>query len=282
VSLHYAPCSAPHSELLLSQRGELANFAGACMTCSTDGFWYEHSNCKTCKDCKTCKRSPYGGCNKVGKTTTTKKKVACTPTEDPTMPKGFVKNCLDGQPPSIKGKKSTRCWWTYVPDAIKKTTTGKVPLVVDMHGGGGCAGHQVAFSGFKERSDALGAAGFIVAFPQASLHEGSAQWGICGSDCAAVNQIQMNSGSGKKTAAADDITFLSNMLSYIVKSQSVENPSKNRVDAERIYMTGFSMGVSAARLPPLTLFDGLGFAATHALMLLSVAAAVHDVTSFRS
>jgi hypothetical protein len=62
----------------------------------------------------------------------------------------------------------------------------------------------------------------------------------------------------------------------------VENPSKNRVDAERIYMTGFSMGVSAARLPPLTLFDGLGFAATHALMLLSVAAAVHDVTSFRS
>ena len=42
-----------------------------------------------------------------------------------------------------------RCWWTHVPESVAKAAS-KVPLVIDMHGGGGCVSPDA--NGFKART----------------------------------------------------------------------------------------------------------------------------------
>ena len=71
-------------------------------------------------------------------------------------------------------------------------------------------------------------------WPQGHL----SQWGSCGSDCDALQEEE----TGKNIHKVDDLTFLTNMIATIVKSKSESNPAKDRVDAKRVYATGFSMG----------------------------------------
>ena len=44
-----------------------------------------------------------------------------------------------------------RCWWAHVPDRARENFEARgerAALVVDMHGGGGCAAHQVRRRGW--------------------------------------------------------------------------------------------------------------------------------------
>jgi poly(3-hydroxybutyrate) depolymerase len=129
-----------------------------------------------------------------------------------------------------------RCFTTYVPEAVKNAEAGlQVPLVVDMHGGGGCGSQEAKMSGFKELADSLPAKdSFIIVWPQA--HD--LEWGSCGSDC---DKVQEKAGN-KQVASTDDLTFLSSAIAHVVKSTADTNAAKGRVDAERIFLTGFSMG----------------------------------------
>eukprot|EP00945_MAST-04E_sp_MAST-4E-sp1_P003675 g3675.t1 len=164
------------------------------------------------------------------------------------MPSGYTRTCINGPP-----NNNPRCWWTYVPYAVKTDSSEtKVPLVIDMHGGGGCAAHQALASGFKALSDTLGKNAFITVWPQGH----GTQWGSCGSDCDDIQKEE-----GKDIHKVDDLTFLTNMLATIVKSQSDSNPAKGRVDAERVYATGFSMGCMMSHrlaLEKSTILAGFG------------------------
>ena len=195
-------------------------------TCESDGFWYQNGKKTDYSNC--------GGDNKDGSSSSNKdkKSEACTESTNPGMPSSFPKTCINGPP-----DQGLRCWWTYIPASVKKLDIRvKVPLVIDMHGGGGCASHQALSSGFRELADSLsGKDSFITVWPQGYGY----QWGTCGSDCAAA---QAKEASGKTVHSVDDLTFLASMIAYIVKSDSSDNPSKTRVDPERVYSTGFSMG----------------------------------------
>jgi poly(3-hydroxybutyrate) depolymerase len=126
---------------------------------------------------------------------------------------------------------SPRCWWTHVPTAVKTASSARVPLVIDLHGGGGCAGGQLASSGFKALADDLGADAFIIAWPQGA---GNGLWASCGSNPVACLE------GGKDMATWDDLQFLDRMIASIAGSEP-------RVDVERVYVSGFSLGCMLAQ-----------------------------------
>eukprot|EP00943_MAST-04B_sp_MAST-4B-sp1_P004221 g4221.t1 len=196
-------------------------------TCGEDGFWYQDG-----------KKTEYTyGCSKDAKDkdgtkdSSTKAKTACTRSEDPEMPKEYPKTCISGPPDA-----GLRCWWTYVPAKVKAaSSTLKVPLVVDMHGGGGCASHQALSSGFRELADSLDAKdSFVIIWPQGYNN----QWGTCGSDC---DKTQAES-KGKDIHTTDDVTFISALIAYAIKNDDSSNPSYGVINPEKVYTTGFSMG----------------------------------------
>ena len=167
-----------------------------------------------------------------GTAASSKKAVPCnathmlTDTDQKALEK-FPRSCILSSP-----NNSPRCWWTYTPTAVA-TTSLKVALVIDMHGGGGCASHQAAGSGFKELSDSLGEDTFVTAWPQAS----ASLWASCGADASACTSDSKD--YGKMIATWDDITFLEQMIANLVKSNT-------RIDGERVYVSGFSMGCMMA------------------------------------
>ena len=216
-------------------------------TCESDGWYYNNGKksewaCDNGKDGKS--KDDKGKDEGDSK----KKESTCTDTDNPDMPSGYTRTCINGPP-----NNNPRCWWTYVPYAVKTDSSEtKVPLVIDMHGGGGCAAHQALASGFKALSDTLGKNAFITVWPQGH----GTQWGSCGSDCDDIQKEE-----GKDIHKVDDLTFLTNMLATIVKSQSDSNPAKGRVDAERVYATGFSMGCMMSHrlaLEKSTILAGFG------------------------
>lgn len=119
------------------------------------------------------------------------------------MPLSYPKTCINGPPDQGK-----RCWWTYVPVKVKAADSNlKVPLIIDMHGGGGCANHQALSSGFRELADSLDAEdSFIVVWPQGY----DQQWGTCGSDCDKTKSEADK--DGKSIHDIDDLEFLSNLI----------------------------------------------------------------------
>lgn len=114
-------------------------------------------------------------------------------------------------------------------------STLRVPLVVDMHGGGGCAHHQALSSGFRELADSLDAKdSFIIVWPQGYNN----MWGTCGSDC---DKAQAEN-TGKAIHTTDDVAFISALIAYAIKNDDSSNPSYGRINPEKVYTTGFSMG----------------------------------------
>eukprot|EP00948_MAST-09A_sp_MAST-9A-sp1_P001539 g1539.t1 len=150
------------------------------------------------------------------------------------MPSSYSELCIRSAPSN-----SLRCWWVYIPSKVTSGSANvKVPLVIDMHGGDGCASHQASTSGFKELSDTLAASAgdetFITVWPQGY----NLQWGTCGSACDKAQQ----DNPGKDIQTTDDLSFLSSLLAFMIKSQSPMNIARNHIDVTRIYTTGFSMG----------------------------------------
>ena len=144
---------------------------------------------------------------------------ACTDTSDPNMPATYPRTCVST---SI----GDRCWYTYTPPQVVSGST--YPLVVDLHGGGGCASDSAAWSGWQKLSEGNDEDDtFIVIWPQGS---GGGNWGVGGSEWSIINAE--TSATGKETFDAPDLEFLAEIVA------STDAP----VDLERIYFTGFSMG----------------------------------------
>lgn len=205
-------------------------------TCNPDDdFWYldgvktEYGSCSSKGDGKEG--------DKEGKTA-----AACVRTDPGVDTSVYPEICIPG--PGGGTSDGARCFYTHVPAAVKSAEASdlRVPLVIDMHGGGGCAHHEIASSGFKSLADTLAAQNpadsFIVVWPQG--YDGG--WGMSGSDWDKAQQEQVDAKSGKEVVSTDDLTFLADLVAYLSKSTEPANPARGRVDATKIFATGFSMG----------------------------------------
>jgi polyhydroxybutyrate depolymerase len=104
--------------------------------------------------------------------------------------------------------------------------TGKtpVPLVLNLHGSGGSATQQEAFSGMDPTADADG---FIVAYPQGAIRSGAGyDWN--------VPNVPLLGGKPVPRGSANDVAFLSQVITSLEQ--------RDCIDAARVYATGFSGG----------------------------------------
>lgn len=98
------------------------------------------------------------------------------------------------------------------------------PLVLNLHGSELTAAQQMAFTGMNVTADADG---FIVAYPQAAIPDGSGfDWNIPGQP--------LLGGSSVPAGAANDVTFLEQTINALEAGLCV--------DTTRIFVTGFSGG----------------------------------------
>lgn len=108
------------------------------------------------------------------------------------------------------------------------TGSSKVPLVLNMHGSGSTAAEQEALTGMDSTADADG---FIVAYPQALIPEGTGfDWNVPG--------VPLVGGRSVPAGAADDVAFLTDLVG--------ELEHRYCIDATRVYATGFSGGARTA------------------------------------
>lgn len=104
--------------------------------------------------------------------------------------------------------------------------TGKkaVALVLDLHGSGSTADKQELFSGMD---DAANADGFIVAYPEAAIPDGSGfDWNVTGQPLIGGRRVP--------TGAASDVAFVTGLIARLRGAYCV--------DPHRVYATGFSGG----------------------------------------
>jgi polyhydroxybutyrate depolymerase len=110
----------------------------------------------------------------------------------------------------------------HVPTGYRDTT--KVPLVLNLHGSGSTASGQEYFSGMDTTADANG---FIVAYPQALIPEGTGfDWNIPG--------VSLVGNAAIPAGSANDVTFLTDLVGDL--------EHRYCVDRSRVYATGFSGG----------------------------------------
>jgi polyhydroxybutyrate depolymerase len=99
-----------------------------------------------------------------------------------------------------------------------------VPLVLNMHGSGSTAETQEKFTGMDATADS---AGFIVAYPQALIPDGTGfDWNI--------PRARLIRGRAVPAGAADDVSFLTTLVGRLGRRYCI--------DAHRVYATGFSGG----------------------------------------
>jgi polyhydroxybutyrate depolymerase len=126
--------------------------------------------------------------------------------------------------PTIGGH--TRTVIVHVPTGY--TGAAKVPLVLNMHGSGSTAAEQEGFTGMDVTSDAHG---FIVAYPQGLIPDGSGfDWNVPG--------VPLFGGRPVPAGAADDMAFLAQLVTFLEHTYCI--------DPARVYATGFSGGARTA------------------------------------
>lgn len=104
--------------------------------------------------------------------------------------------------------------------------TGKtpVPLVLNLHGSGSTAAQQELFTGMDTTADADG---FVVAYPQALIPDGSGfDWNVPGAP--------LVGGRSVPHGAADDVAFLTQLVRILERRYCI--------DSHAVYATGFSGG----------------------------------------
>jgi polyhydroxybutyrate depolymerase len=140
-----------------------------------------------------------------------------TPGQAPSAPSATLTISVDGHPRTVI---------VHAPAGYTGST--KVPLVLNMHGSGSTALEQEGFTGMDGTADADG---FIVAYPQALLPEGSGfDWNVPG--------VPLVGGKAVPAGAADDVAFLTQLVSQL--------QSRYCIDSTRVYATGFSGGARMA------------------------------------
>ena len=103
-----------------------------------------------------------------------------------------------------------------------------VPLVLNMHGSGSTAAEQELFTGMDATADADG---FIVAYPQALIPDGSGfDWNVPGQP--------LIGGRAVPSGAPDDVAFLTSLVGAL--------EGRYCIAATRVYATGFSGGARMA------------------------------------
>ena len=108
--------------------------------------------------------------------------------------------CIPG--PGGGSSDGARCFYTHVPAAVKSAEASdiRVPLVIDMHGGGGCA-HQKPLTCFKSPTRWPR----VQPTPSSSCGLGPRRgWETSGSDWDKAQQEQVDAKSGKEVAPTDD------------------------------------------------------------------------------
>ena len=120
---------------------------------------------------------------------------------------------------------------------VPHNAAARRPLVLDLHGSGSTASRQEGFSGLDATADAHG---FVVAYPQGLIPDGSGfDWNIPG--------VPLFGGRAVPKGAADDVAFLKQLAGVLER--------RDCVDPKRIYATGFSGG---ARLSSQLACDAAG------------------------
>lgn len=110
----------------------------------------------------------------------------------------------------------------HVPTGYSPTT--ETPLVLNMHGSGSTAAEQEAFTGMDSTADSDG---FIVAYPQALIPDGSGfDWNVPG--------VPLIGGRTVPAGSANDVAFLTTLVSSLEQRYCI--------DSSRVYATGFSGG----------------------------------------
>jgi polyhydroxybutyrate depolymerase len=108
------------------------------------------------------------------------------------------------------------------------TGSAKVALVLNLHGSGTTAVDQELFTGMDATADADG---FIVAYPQGVLAEGTGfDWNVPGEP--------LVGGAAVPAGAADDVAFLVQLVGVL--------EHRYCIDQARVYATGFSGGARMA------------------------------------
>jgi polyhydroxybutyrate depolymerase len=108
------------------------------------------------------------------------------------------------------------------------TGSAKVALVLNLHGSGTTAVDQELFTGMDATADADG---FIVAYPQGVLAEGTGfDWNVPGEP--------LVGGAAVPAGAADDVAFLVQLVGVL--------EHRYCIDRARVYATGFSGGARMA------------------------------------
>jgi polyhydroxybutyrate depolymerase len=116
-----------------------------------------------------------------------------------------------------------------------------LPLVLNLHGSGSTAVDQEGFTGMDATSDAEG---FIVAYPQAFIPDGSGfDWNVPG--------VELTGGRAVPANSPSDVEFLTSLVALLV--------TKYCADSSRVYATGFSGG--AREVSQLACDDATIFAA---------------------
>lgn len=138
-------------------------------------------------------------------------------------------NCLSHQ-------NRTRCWYTYTPNSVVDSTS-EVPLVVHLHGAGGCASlPAMGWGNIAEDS------GVVMIWPAGTP---TLQPGI--PDAVNFELSTWNDGSGLFGAEAigiDDIGFLEKMLDIVLSNDDKNYPN---IDSNRVYISGHSNGAVMAQ-----------------------------------
>lgn len=105
---------------------------------------------------------------------------------------------------------------------------GPLPLVLNLHGSGGTAADQEAYSGMDSVADGHG---FVVAYPQGAISLGSGfAWNVPGQP--------LLGGQPVPAGAADDAAFLAAAIASIEQAYAI--------DPRRVFATGMSGGARMA------------------------------------
>ena len=116
----------------------------------------------------------------------------------------------------------TRTVIVHTPSGYTGSKT--VPLVLNLHGSGSTAAAQELFTGMDATADVKG---FIVAYPQALISDGSGyDWNIPG--------VPLIGGRSVPAGSADDVSFLEELVTTL--------EGRYCIDTARVYATGFSGG----------------------------------------
>jgi len=137
-----------------------------------------------------------------------------------------------------------RCWFTFVPKSLAANSFS--PLVVDMHGWGGCAFGLSEYSGWKEKAEENG---FFLAWPQGTEWNKERAWNA-GTRCC----------GGAAAEGIDDVGFIRKVVR---KSAAAFN-----VDLSRVYMAGHSNGCAMAQRMAAQSSDIVAAVACHAMYLV--------------